>query len=429
MSELKPREGQEGGVLVISLLLLMGLTALGAAFMTTSRTEVQISGNVVTYAQALSHAEAGLNEAVARLAVPLSPHYIAEDMTAPNPGWGRYIVLERGNSTQDPDFGKTATDGLDNDLDAATDETSESYPEVLSVQSNFHHPLAYPWVKVNYRLDGANNIVRYGDHDNNRATAPRRNPTFGQPIVTVTARGEQGPANRTLEVDLVRPPSFDIRACMYTEDDDFSFSGDDFFISGQDFDPATGDTVSNSTRLPAIVTTADLAKLLGQIGHQQGDQIIGSGGESDVQVAPENLNLEWYVDTWGRLADFHYVGDTNNPDNTNVWGDFDNYCVVYVEDGDMTLKGENTGGGLLLVDGNLKVAGSFTWYGVVIALGDIYFKGGGDLEGQFHIYGGVFANGVNLNTVTGNADILYSSEAIDRLKNLRGVLPLSWKER
>ena len=426
MSELKPRKGQEGGVLVISLLLLMGLTALGAAFMTTSRTEVQISGNVITYAQALSHAEAGLNEAVARLAVPSSPHYVAEDMTAPNPGWGRYIVLEKGNSTQDPDFGKTATDGLDNDLDAATDEASESYPEVLSVQSDFHDPLAYPWIKVNYCLDGGNNIVRYGDHDNNRATPPRRNSTFGQPIVTVTARGEQGPANRTLEVDLVRPPAFDIRACIYTEDDDFLFGGNSFLVSGQDFDPATGDTVPGSTRLPAIITTADVDKLIASVGHQEADQIIGSGGEPDVQAAPEDLNLEWYVDTWGRLADFHYVGDTKNLDNVNVWGDFGDYCVVYVEDGDLTLKGDSMGGGLMMVDGNLKVAGSFTWYGVVIVLGDIYFKGGGS---GIHIYGGVFSNGVNLNTVVGTADIMYSSEAIDRLKSLRGVLPLSWKER
>lgn len=429
MHRRKSRKGQEGGILVISLLLLMGLTALGAAFMTTARTEVQITGNEIRYAQALSHAEAGLNEAVARLAIPSSPHYIAEDMTAPNPGWGRYIVLSKGNSTQDPDFAKTATDGLDNDLDAATDEASESYPEVLSVQSGLADPLPYPWIKMTYCLDSSNNIVRYGDHDNNRSTPPRRNLAFGVPILTVTARGEQASANRTLEVDLVRPPVFDIRACIYTEDDDFSFSGDDFMISGQDFDPATSDTVSGSTRLPAIVTTADVTKLLSQVGHQQGDQIVGAGGTSDIQSSPVDLNLEWYVDTWGRLADMHYIGDTNNPDNMNVWGDFDDYHIVYVEDGDLTLKGEATGGGLMLVDGDVKVSGSFMWYGIIIALGDIYFKGGGELDGEFHVYGGVLSNGALLNTITGNADIFYSSEAIDRLKSLKGVLPLSWKEK
>lgn len=429
MSEINGREGQEGSILIITMLVLVGLTALGAVFMTSSRIDTQLAGNEIRYEQALSLAEAGINEAVARLAIPASPDYIAEDMTSPNPGWGKYIVLRRGNSAGDPDFKKTATDGLDNDLDAATDESSESYPEVLSVQSSLETPLYYPWVKVTYRLDSNNNILRYGDHDNNRATPNRRNLVFGVPILTTTSRGEQAAANRTVELDLIRPPVFDIRACIYTEDDDFSFSGDDFLISGQDFDPATGDTIPGSARLPAIVTTADADKLLGLVGQQQADQIIGSGGESDIQPSPVDLNLEWYVDSWGRLADCHYVGDTDGPGTGNSWGDYDNYHIIYIEDGDLTLKGEATGGGLLLVDGNLSITGSFLWHGVIIVLGDVYIKGGGDLESEFHIYGALFSNGVTLNTVVGNADIFYSSKAIDKLRHLKGVIPLSWNEK
>jgi hypothetical protein len=418
--------GNEGGnIVVITLLLLVGLTALGAAFMTTSRTETQITGNVIRHAQALTIAEAGLNEAVARMSIPASPDYIGEDLSSANPGWGRYLVLRRGYSSQDPDYGVTATDGLDNDLDAATDETSESYPEVLSLQSNLDDPLLYPWVKIKYRLDSSNNIVLYGDHDNNRSTPNRRNMVFGQPIITVISRGEQAASNRTIEVDLIRPPVFDVMACLYTEDDDFSFSGDDFMVSGQDFDPATGDTVSGSSRMPAIVTTADLAKLKSAIGHQQHDQIIGSGGESDVQAAPEDLNLEWYVDTWGRFADMHYVGDTHNPSEPDIWGNYDNYRVVYIEDGDLTIKGEAWGAGLLLVDGDIKITGSFTWHGAIIALGDVYLKGGGT---GVLVYGGLFCNGVDLSVIVGNADLYYSSEAIARLKRLKGVIPLTWKE-
>lgn len=415
--------------MVITMLMLMGLTALGAAFMTASRSETQITGNVIRHAQALSIAEAGLNEAIARLAIPSSPNFIGENPFAPNPGWGRYIVLKKGNALQDPEYAVTATDGLDNDLDAATDETSESYPEILSLQAGVSDPIQYPWIKVKYVLDSGNNIVLYGDHDNNRATADRKNSVFGVPVIDVTARGEQGAASRTIEVELVRPPAFDITACMYTEDDDFSFSGDDFLISGQDFDPATGDTIPGSKRLPAIVTTADVSKLVGSIGHQQADQIIGSGGSGDVQSADADLNLEWYVDTWGRVADLHYIGDTANPSDPDAWGTYDDYHIVYIEDGDLNLKGEAHGGGLLLVEGNVQIVGSFTWYGVIIALGDIYLKGGGDLPDQFHIYGGLFSNGIQLNTVTGNADIFYSSEAIARLSRIKGIIPLSWNER
>lgn len=429
MIKRKSREGQEGSVMVITMLLLMALTALGAALMMTSRTETQIMGNEISYSQALCVAEAGLNEAVARLSTPDAPQYIAETVTPRNPGWGRYIVLARGNSAADPDFARTASDSLDNDLDAATDETSESYPEVLSVQANSTNPLNYPWVKVTYKLDSHNNMVLYGDHDNNPATPQRNNLVFGEPIIRVTSRGEQGATNRTLELELVRPPSFDIRACMYTEDDDFNFNGDDFLISGQDFDPATGDTIPGSTRLPAMITTGDVGKLLGSVGGQQGDQFIGSGGEADIQSSPVDLNLEWYVETWGGLADMHYVGDTNNPQDMGAWGGYDDYHIIYVEDGDLTLQGEASGGGLILVDGDVKIVGSFTWYGVIIVLGNVYIKGGGDLPGQFHVYGGVFSNGGGLNTVAGNADIFYSSLAIDRLSRLTGVTLLSWNEK
>ncbi len=421
--------GQDGGILVITMLLLMGLTALGAAFITTSRTETQISGNVIRNAQALTLAEAGLNEAVARLAIPASPYFIGENTSTPNPGWGRYIVLEKGNSTLDPEFAYLAHDSLDNDFDAATDEASECYPEILSLQSNQANPLLYPWVKVSYKLDSHNNIIRFGDHDNNRATPDQRNLTAGVPIYTVTTRGERSEANRTIEVDLIRPPVFDVFACMYTETDDYGFSGDEFMISGQDFDPATGDTVPGSQRMPAIVTTADVAKLISQVGQQQGDQIVGSGGTTDIQSAPQDINLEYYIDTWGRLADLHYVGNTTGPGTGDEWGNYEDYHIIYIEDGDLNLKGEATGGGLLLVDGDVSIAGSFLWYGVIIALGDIYFKGGGDLPDQFHIYGGVFSNGANLSTVVGDADIFYSSLAIGRLSALKGVIPLSWKEK
>jgi hypothetical protein len=415
---------EDGSVLVITMLMLVGLTALGAAFMTTSRSETQITGNVIRHAQALSVAEAGLNEAVARLSIPASPQYIAEDLTAANPGWGRYIVLQRGNSVQDPDFRVTATDGLDNDLDSATDETSESYPEVLSMQSNLDDPIVYPWVKIKYRLDSSNNIVLYGDHDNNRATPNIRNSVFGQPIITVISRGEQAESNRTIEVDLIRPPAFDVQACLYTEDDDFHFGGNRFQVNGMDFDPATGDTVAGSTRKPAVVTTKDHDHLISLLGPQERDQLIGAGGTADVQPATEDLNLEWYVDSWGRFADLHYEGSMNAPSDP-IWGDYDNYKIIYVENGDLTVKGTAYGGGLLLVDGDIQVTGTFEWHGVIIALGDVKLKGGGS---GVLIYGGLFANGLGNNYVTGQADLRYSSEAIARLKKLKGVLPLSWKE-
>jgi len=419
------RKGQEGGALAITLLLLMGLTALGAAFMTTSRTETQIAGNVMRHTQALYLAEAGLNEALARLHRPTGASYIGEDLFAPNPGWGTYLVLSSGNSALDPDYSDAEDDGLDNDIDGSTDETGEAYPEVLSAQSALASPLNYPWVRITYSLDNAGNLIRFGDHDDNPTTRPRKNLVDGDPVVFITARGEQGTSRRTLEVEVVRTPAPYMDACIYTEDDNFKFNGNSFLISGYDHDPATGDSIPGADGLPAIVTTQDPNNILDDIAVDQEGQVIGPEGESSVESSQYDMDLEAIVAEYAGYADFRYLGDTNNP-NTSGWGGLDDYHIVYVKEGDLHLSGNTDGGGLLLIEGSMIVTGQFTWYGLVIVLGDINFAGGG---AGIHIYGGVLANGqVTRNDIGGQADILYCSYTLQRLSELKGFQILSWNE-
>jgi hypothetical protein len=55
-----PRKYEEGSVLVIALLMLALLTVVGIAATTTSRIELQISGNNRFHKQALYHADSGV---------------------------------------------------------------------------------------------------------------------------------------------------------------------------------------------------------------------------------------------------------------------------------------------------------------------------------------------------------------------------------
>jgi len=54
--------------------------------------------------------------------------------------------------------------------------------------------------------------------------------------------------------------------------------------------------------------------------------------------------------------------------------------VIDYVDGDLTLNGNGTGYGILVVRGTLTMDGNFTWYGLVLVVGDgvMHFNGGGN---------------------------------------------------
>ena len=102
---------------------------------------------------------------------------------------------------------------------------------------------------------------------------------------------------------------------------------------------------------------------------------------------------------------------TNWGDGMNPSYPCGNYFPIIHIAGDATLNGDQ-GQGVLLVDGNLQVQGSFIFYGVVIVQGDIQTAGGGSTDA--HFYGAVMANNVSLelNSLAGNATLQYSKCAV-----------------
>jgi hypothetical protein len=134
------------------------------------------------------------------------------------------------------------------------------------------------------------------------------------------------------------------------------------------------------------------------------------------------MDLQGMADGFAALADITVGGGTITHPN---WGDQNNYQVVHVT-GDVHLAGNGQGGGVLIIDGDLDCTGQFTWYGLVIVLGDMRFSGGGSGK---HIYGSVLVQGgVSDQTISGNADILYSSIALNRLAYLAPYETIAWHE-
>lgn len=109
------------------------------------------------------------------------------------------------------------------------------------------------------------------------------------------------------------------------------------------------------------------------------------------------------------------VCDKTAPTN---WGDGDNptgpcgsYLPIIYATGEITLN-NTQGQGILLVNGNLNIQGSYQFYGIVIIQGDLKTSGGGTTDA--HFWGGVMARNADLSVqnLSGKATLNFSSCSI-----------------
>ena len=419
-----------GNAMIVALLILFLLTTLGISYVAVTKGDKQIAGNQMTAAQAFSYAEAGISEALLRMSNPslseiLNGNYIGETPPTVTPGWGKYIVNDPGNSGLDPQYNATLSDGLNNDLDASTDEASEHYPETGSKQNNLAlaNKLDYPWVKVRYKMNGANQVLLFGDHDNNPTTPPQENLTTGVPELIVTAAGRKGLGAKTVTVEAVKWPLPPVPGSVYAEGN-MNFNGNSFYIDGHDHAPAAPyDTISGATPLPGIASPDNATSIANALTSQQEDNVEGSGGDPSVRTSPLNLDLPAIAASWAQLADLSYPAGTSNPD-MSTWGAIGDLKVVHVA-GDLSITSNGSGAGVLIVDGDFHLGGTVNYNGIIIVLGNVDIQGGGNAK---NIVGGMMVQGTLSGTtnVAGNVKLMYSSAMINQLYSLTRYQISSW---
>ena len=113
---------------------------------------------------------------------------------------------------------------------------------------------------------------------------------------------------------------------------------------------------------------------------------------------------------------------TNWGDGINPLGQCASYFPIIHAAGTITL--DNTQGqGILLVDGDLNIQGSYQFFGIVIIQGDLKTAGGGSTDA--HFWGGVMAKNADLSTqnLSGKATLNYSSCSINAV--LQDTSPVS----
>jgi hypothetical protein len=214
-------------------------------------------------------------------------------------------------------------------------------------------------------------------------------------------------------------------------------SGRDTIPQGwsQSYCDTIGDTTKAGIRIPdsTQVHTSGNGQLLGNPPVMGDTSIKASTFTQFGDISYDQLAAAATVQLPGGNYKTFPVTTGGKCDKTSLtnWGDGINpsqpcggyFPIIHIS-GDATLNGDQ-GQGVLLVDGNLSIQGSYIFYGVVIAQGSVSTAGGGSTDA--HFYGAVMAKDVSLelNSLAGNATIQYSKCAVtNALEGTQVATPL-----
>lgn len=240
-----------------------------------------------------------------------------------------------------------------------------------------------------------------------------------------TIAGGGGARQRIGMIARIAPVEFGIRASLTTQGS-VNVSGN-AVVNGADQNP-TGWTSCDVAGPPqagvrtdsGLVTTEQNGVVAGSPPVMTDPSLADSsfttfGGATYAQLAARaNVTLSGGTITTAPVV-------TNGACDKSVltnWGDGDNptapcgnyFPIIHIT-GPATLNGVQ-GQGILLVDGNLNVQGSYQFYGIVIVQGEMKTAGGGTSEA--HFWGGVLAKNADLSaqSLSGKATMNFSGCSI-----------------
>jgi Tfp pilus assembly protein PilX len=397
-------QNESGMITAVALLLMAVLMLLGTTAVVMTSTDIKISGNYKVSEMAFYAAEAGIEEARARLRSTAGANLINDNYST-STQWRAYIgTLEMAQKL-----------GFNTSL--------STHSRTSSLQAGINYV-----VEIRHKTDGTGNIMYWGDHNNDGIIT--RNTAIGNSdnrnIYLVTSSGYTGNSYRTVEAEVTKSPPITVPAPLYVKAD-AKIHGNSTDVSGID--------LCGGSDKPGIVTT----KNPGSIDISGNPTIVGAGGTSpNITYNGANLDIDAMVNSLKKLANFSYTVTSATHTGMN-WGtpteganlESPSTCAVhnivyYDTNGtDIKLAGDSSGCGILLVEGDLDVNGGFSWHGVIIVTGSVKYTGGGGKQ----VTGGMLSGGtVDADVIGGNANIIYCSSAISNQTNSFPVRILSWRD-
>jgi Tfp pilus assembly protein PilX len=395
---------ESGMVTAVALLSVAVLALLGATAVLVTSTEILIGGNYKVSETAFYAAEAGVEEARARLRSTAGANLILD--TAPtSTQWRAYIGTQA--MAQQIGFNPNLA----------------THSRTNSLQPNMNYV-----VEVKHKTNAAGNIIYWGD-DNNDGTITR-NTTAGNSnnrnIYIVTSSGYTGNAIRTVEAEMTMVAPIPVPSPLYVKMNS-SIQGSSTNIIGKD--------KCGTADKHGLITT----KSPGSVDIKGGPSITGvSGTNPDVMYNGANMDITAMVNSLKGVANYSY--NITSATHTGMdWGtptpgatqqdpstcSVHNLVYYNTSGTDIKLAGGSSGCGILLIDGNLEVNGGFSWNGVILITGSVKYTGGGNKQ----VTGGILSGGtVDADLVGGNANIVYCSSAVANQTAGLPLKTLSWRD-
>jgi Tfp pilus assembly protein PilX len=256
---------QTGIVTAVGLLVTATLTLLGATAAMFTSTDLLIGGQYKPSNNAFYAAEAGAEEARARLRFNAGAALITD--THPSSAqWRAYI----GEATMAQAKGY--------------DAGQAQHLRTNSLESSLNY-----LVTIRHQTNAAGQVLYWGDENNDGVNT--QNPTTGRNIYVVTSTGYRRTANRTVEVEMTKIPPITVPSPLYVQALT-TIQGSSTYISGND-GCGSADRAGIISTLPA-----------GNVQQNGHPTIAGVGGTPSIVYNGTNMDVQAMVDSLKAFANY-----------------------------------------------------------------------------------------------------------------------------
>jgi len=207
-----------------------------------------------------------------------------------------------------------------------------------------------------------------------------------------------------------------------------SVAGNSFTIDGNDHKIDGSAGTSAAIYGATVANPGTTAHLISSLTAGQKSKISGLGGAPSVGTTPAP-NIDTLATLLEPFATNTIAGGSYNSIPNFGNASTNNWSITHCT-GSLELAGNQTGAGILLVDGDLDFRGDVSYVGLVIVRGKIRFSGGGSskmIRGA--LMGGGDASLDLVFQINGTVDIQYSADTLAKVSQLVGRQALAgWRE-
>jgi hypothetical protein len=241
--------------------------------------------------------------------------------------------------------------------------------------------------------------------------AMANDPVDSARFVLVNAVGKApNESERSVRVRLERDRVFSPGAIYLPGSNvDTTFNGNAFLIEGHDTNLDGSHNTEPDSDVPGIGTLDhDAAEdVVGDLSSGQRDQVIGDGGTPSVFRAAGPSSERIISTITPNILSQPGVATNPSLSGNDVFGTISHPQITHFTN-DVTINGNLTGVGILIVDQGLRINGSASFVGLIIVRGTTEIT---SVSGNATILGTLWTTDLQL-SVSGSASVTYSSEAL-----------------